>query len=154
MTRCPEDGNGYPAGGLWAGAGHNPLSAVGTGRLNESDEVVQRPRGIQPRLARHYGSHPPVEAEERAYQEYSTESITSRITNYTLDSHSLHFQEQRDRRRPTERASQPGLVLDGRCPCRCRRGSEELGSSSRIHHTLRWISSLTDIRLKRICGLC
>ena len=32
MTRCPEDGNGYPLGGLWAWVGHNPLSAVGTGR--------------------------------------------------------------------------------------------------------------------------
>lgn len=64
MTRCPEDGNGSPLGGLRAWVGHNPLSAVGTGRLNESDEVVQRPRGIQPRLARHYGSHPPVEAGE------------------------------------------------------------------------------------------
>jgi len=32
MTRCPEDGNGSALGGLWAWVGHNPLSAVGTGR--------------------------------------------------------------------------------------------------------------------------
>ena len=31
-TRCRENGNGYPAGGLWAVVGQSPLSALGTGR--------------------------------------------------------------------------------------------------------------------------
>ncbi len=38
MTRCRDDGNGYPAtGGLWAGVGQSPLSAVGTGREMRED---------------------------------------------------------------------------------------------------------------------
>ena len=32
MTRCPEGGNGHPAGGLCACVGDRPLSAVSTGR--------------------------------------------------------------------------------------------------------------------------
>ena len=37
-THCREDSNGYPAtGGLWTSVGHNPLSALGTGREVRQD---------------------------------------------------------------------------------------------------------------------
>jgi hypothetical protein len=44
MTRSPEDGNGCPLGGLWAWVGHNPLSALGTGR--EGGQDLRDPLGL------------------------------------------------------------------------------------------------------------
>ena len=40
MTRCRENGTGYPAGGLCARAGQRPLSALGTGREMDEDQTL------------------------------------------------------------------------------------------------------------------